>query len=81
MAKPRMRCINDRDVRLNSVAALVLGLLGVAFFALEWVMFGVVGRRESWAFFAVAMFLFPAGFFMVDGGERVPESLDRAPDP
>ncbi|OHF41773.1 hypothetical protein HMPREF2550_00270 [Corynebacterium sp. HMSC074A01] len=76
-----MRCINDRDVRLNSVAALVLGLLGVAFFALEWVMFGVVGRRESWAFFAVAMFLFPAGFFMVDGGERVPESLDRAPDP
>ncbi|MDK8307413.1 hypothetical protein QP866_11925 [Corynebacterium imitans] len=73
--------MNYRNVRLNSVAALVLGLLGVAFFALGWVMFGVVGRRESWAFFAVAVFLFLAGFFMVDGGERVPESLDRAPDP
>ena len=39
------------------------------------------GWRESWAFIAVTVFLSLAGFFMVDGGERALEPLDRAPDP
>ena len=102
--------MNFRNVQLNSVAALVLSLLGVAFFTLGRVMFEVVGWmvlfsvpvgaiaallllglwfipvrnvkqgpgagssktfgwRESWAFIAVTVFLFLAGFFMVDGGD------------
>ena len=102
--------MNFRNVQLNSVAALVLSLLGVAFFALGRVLFGVggwmvlfsvpvgaiaallllglwfipvrnvekglesgpyktFGCRESWAFIAVTVFLFLAGFFMVDGGD------------
>ena len=102
--------MNYRNVQLNSVAALVLSLLGVAFFALGRIMFGVggwmvlysvpigaiaalllfglwfvpvrivnegpetgssktFGWGESWAFIAVTVFLFLAGFFMVDGGD------------
>ena len=102
--------MNFRNVQLNSVAALVLSLLGAAFFALGRVMFEVVGWmvlfsvpvgaiaallllglwfvpvrsakegqgagssktfgwRDSWAFIAVTVFLFLAGFFIVDGGD------------
>ena len=96
-----------RNVQISSVAALVMGLLGAAFFALGRVIFdvggwlafftlpvgGIVvlallvlwlipvripmedeaggtykafGWRESWAFIAVTVFLFLAGFFIVD---------------
>ncbi|WP_288873834.1 hypothetical protein [uncultured Corynebacterium sp.] len=110
--------MNHRNVQISSVAALVLSLLGVAFFALGRVLFGVggwfvfisvpagvivavalvglwsipvrsvkegpetgtetgpgtrphkvFGWRESWAFIAITVFLFLAGFFMVDGGD------------
>ena len=99
-----------RSVHINSVAALVLSLLGAAFFALGRAMFGVsgwfafisvpagvivavalvclwsipvrivkeypesgpykaFGWRESWAFIAMTVFLFLAGFFIVDSGD------------
>ncbi len=99
-----------RNVQISSVAALVMSLLGAAFFALGRVIFGVggwaaffsipaggivavallglwwipvrsvkeepeagtykaFGWRESWAFIAVTVFLFLAGFFMVDLGD------------
>ena len=99
-----------RNVQISSVAALVMSLLGAAFFALGRVIFGVggwlafftlpaggivvlallvlwlipvrtpkedegggtykaLGWRESWAFIAVTVFLFLAGFFLVDYGD------------
>lgn len=102
--------MNYRNVRINSVAALVLSMLGTAFFAFGRMFFGVggwmifysipagffvalllialwfipvrsvkegpgagpfksFGWRESWAFIAVTVFLFLAGFFMVDTGD------------
>ena len=102
--------MNYRNVRINSVAALVLSMFGTAFFAFGRMFFGVggwmifysipagffvalllialwfipvrsakegpgagpfksFGWRESWAFIAVTVFLFLAGFFMVDGGD------------
>ncbi|MDK6494291.1 hypothetical protein QP172_11255 [Corynebacterium coyleae] len=35
--------MNCRDVRINSVAALILSLLGAAFFAVGRILFGVGG--------------------------------------
>lgn len=101
-----MRCMSYRNVHISSAAALVLSLLGAAFFALGRVMFGVggwmvfytvplgvivavallalwfipvrsvkerpyktFGWRESWVFIAMTVFLFLAGFFLVDGGD------------
>ena len=99
-----------RNVHISSVVALVLSLLGAAFFAVGRVIFdvggwaaffsipagGIVaiallglwfipvrsvkedaedgtakafGCRESWSFIAVTVFLFLAGFFMVDLGD------------
>lgn len=36
-------CINCRNVRINSVVAVVLSLLGTAFFALGRILFGMGG--------------------------------------
>lgn len=99
-----------RNVHISSVAALVMSLVGAAFFAVGRVIFDVggwavffsipagglaavallglwiipvrsvkegagaatykaFGPRESWAFIAVTVFLFLAGFFMVDLGD------------
>ncbi|WP_201614562.1 hypothetical protein [Gulosibacter hominis] len=95
-----------RNVHISSAAALVLSLLGTAFFAMGRIMFGAggwmvlfslpvglivavaliglwcipvrsvkerpyktFGWRESWAFIAMTVFLFLAGFFIVDGGD------------
>ena len=98
--------MNYRNLRINSVAALVLSMFGTAFFAFGRMFFGVggwmifysipagffvalllialwfipvrsvkeksyktFGWRESWAFIAMTVFLFLAGFFIVDGGD------------
>lgn len=99
-----------RNVHISSVAALVMSLVGAAFFAVGRVIFDVggwaaffsipagglvgvallglwlipvrsvkeapeagtykvFGWRESWSFIAVTVFLFLAGFFMVDLGD------------
>lgn len=38
-----MWCMNCRNVRINSIAALILSLLGAAFFAVGRILFGVGG--------------------------------------
>ncbi len=112
LAHAKLSGMKYRNVHISSVAALVMSLVGAAFFAVGRVIFGVggwlalfsipaggimavallglwfipvrivkedagsgtykaLGWPESWAFIVVTVFLFLAGFFMVDGGDTV----------